>query len=138
MAIKFKSLAEFENEKYQVILETIIINLMFIAISNLLLNWLLNPYLNLFEELRDSIEKAKHGDFSGKLHTRLKNELQSIVDSYNRFLDQLDKNFELISKNLNILIPNLPQYKDRLVSVQKNMEVLGDINKFKKCYLLNS
>jgi diguanylate cyclase (GGDEF)-like protein len=132
LAIKFKSLAEFENEKYQVILETIIINLMFIAISNLLLNWLLNPYLNLFEELRDSIEKAKHGDFSGKLHTRLKNELQSIVDSYNRFLDQLDKNFELISKNLNILIPNLPQYKDRLVSVQKNMEVLGDINKFKK------
>ena len=132
LAIKFKSLAEFENEKYQVILETIIINLIFIAISNLLLNWLLNPYLNLFEELRDSIEKSKHGDFSGKLHTKLKNELQKIVDSYNKFLDQLDKNFSLITKNLNILIPNLPKSNDRLISVQKNIEILGDINKFKK------
>jgi len=77
--LHFKSLAEFENEKYNVILETIIINVIFIAISNLLLNWLLNPYLNIFEGFKDSIEKAKHGDFSGKLHTKLKNDLQKIV-----------------------------------------------------------
>jgi len=132
LKIKFKSLAEFENEKYNVILETIIINLMFIAISNLLLNWLLNPYLNIFEGFRNSIDKAKHGDFSGKLITNLRNELQTIVDNYNLFLQQLDKNFNLINKNLNILIPNLPTSSDRLVSVQKNMEILGDINKFKK------
>jgi len=130
--LHFKSLAEFENEKYNVILETIIINVIFIAISNLLLNWLLNPYLNIFEGFKDSIEKAKHGDFSGKLHTKLKNDLQKIVENYNLFLEQLNTNFTLITKNLNILIPNLPKSEDRLVSVQTNMEMLGDINKFKK------
>ena len=132
LVIHFKSLAEFENEKYSIILETIIINLMFIAISNLLLNWLISPYLNFFEELKESIEKAKHGDFSGKLHTRLKNELQKIIENYNRFLDQLNKSFNLVAKNLNILIPNIPKKTDKLASVHKNMEILADINKFKK------
>ena len=132
LKIVFKSLAEFENEKYNVILETIIINLIFIAISNILLNMLISPYLNVFEELRESIEKARHGDFSGKVTTSLKNELQKIVNSYNTFLDQLSKNFELITKNLNILIPNAPKTDDRIIEVQKNMEMLGDINKFKK------
>ena len=132
LIIHFKSLAEFENEKYNVILETIIINLMFIAISNLLLNWLIAPYLNFFETLKESIEKARHGDFSGKINTKLKNELKKIIEDYNSFLDQLNKNFDLISKNLNILIPNIPEQGDKLISVQKNMEILGDINKFKK------
>ncbi len=132
LEIKFKSLAEFENERYSVILETIIINLIFIAISNLLLNWLLNPYLNIFEELRGSIEKAKQGNFSSKLHTGLKNELQQIVENYNRFLEQLNKSFSLISHNLNILIPNAPQEANKLSSVQTNMKMLADINKFKK------
>jgi len=132
LVIHFKSLAEFENEKYSIILETIIINLMFIAISNLLLNWLISPYLNFFEELKESIEKAKHGDFSIKLHTKLKNELQKIVENYNVFLDQLNKSFNLVAKNLNILIPNIPKTNDKLASVHKNMEILADINKFKK------
>ena len=132
LIIHFKSLAEFENEKYNVILETIIINLLFIAVSNLLLNWLISPYLNIFEALRRSIEKAKHGDFSGKLHTRLKNELQEIIENYNKFLDQLNKTFNLVAKNLNILIPNIPKENDRVASVHKNMEILADINKFKK------
>ena len=132
LKIVFKSLAEFENEKYNVILETIIINLIFIAISNILLNMLISPYLNVFEELRESIDKAKHGDFSVKVTTTLKNELQKIVDSYNTFLDQLSKNFDLITKNLNILIPDAPKTDDKIIEVQKNMEMLGDINKFKK------
>jgi diguanylate cyclase (GGDEF)-like protein len=88
--------------------------------------------LNIFEGFKDSIEKAKHGDFTGKLHTKLKNELQTIVENYNIFLSQLNTNFDLITKNLNILIPHLPASKDRLIAVQKNMEILGDINKFKK------
>ncbi|NPA55068.1 MAG: GGDEF domain-containing protein [Epsilonproteobacteria bacterium] len=132
LIIHFKSLAEFENEKYNVILETIIINLIFIAISNLLLNWLISPYLNVFEELRKSIEKARHGDFSEKLHTKLKNELQKIIENYNLFLDQLNKNFALIANNLSILIPNVSQKGNRLVAVQRNMEILADVNKFKK------
>jgi diguanylate cyclase (GGDEF)-like protein len=132
LVIHFKSLAEFDNEKYQVILETLIINVIFIAISNLLLNWLLSPYLNVFEALRESIEKSKHGDFSGKIQTKLKNELKKIIENYNLFLEQLNANFNLINKNLQILIPNTPKDKDRLISVQKNMEILADINKFKK------
>ena len=71
--IRFKSLAEFENEKYNVILETIIINLLFIAVSNILLNFLITPYLNIFEEFRKSIENSKKGDFSIKIKTKLKN-----------------------------------------------------------------
>ena len=132
LVIHFKSLAEFENEKYNVILETIIINLIFIAISNILLNLLISPYLNIFEELRQSIEKARHGDFSGKLHTKLKNELQKIIENYNSFLDQLNKTFNLVSRNLNILIPNIPKNNDKISAVHKNMEILADINKFKK------
>ena len=132
LLIHFKSLAEFENEKYQVILETIIINLIFIAVSNLLLNWLITPYLNFFEALKESIEKARHGDFSGKIHTKLKNELQKIIETYNSFLEQLNTNFTLINNNLKILIPNIPQKKDKLISVQENMQMLANINKFKK------
>jgi len=132
MVIHFQSLKEFEDERKNLILETIIINLMFIAISNLLLNWLINPYLNFFEELRKSINRARHGDFGAKLHTKFNNELQKIIANYNLLLEQLDKNFELITKNLNILIPNISQKSNRLISVQKNMEVLADINKFKK------
>ena len=132
MLIKFKFLTEFSNEKYQVILETIIINIIFIIISNLLLNWLITPYLNFFEEFRKSIEKAKNGDFSLKLYTKLKNELQKVIENYNSFLDQLNKNFTLINNNLQILIPNIPKHSNKLVSVQDNMEMLANINKFKK------
>jgi len=130
--IKFKFLTEFENEKYQVILETIIINLLFIVISNLLLNWLITPYLNFFEEFKKSIKKAKMGIFSHKLHTKLKNELHDVIENYNLFLDQLHKNFLLLNKNLQILIPHAPQKADKLISVQENMEMLANINRFKK------
>jgi len=130
--IQFKFLKEFENQKYQVILETIIINILFIVISNLLINWLVTPYLNFFEDLKRSIQQAKNGNFNRKLHTKLKNEMKDVIDTYNSFLDQLDKNFNLITKNLQILIPKIPRKKDKLVSVQENMEMLANINKFKK------
>ena len=130
--IRFKSLAEFENEKYNVILETIIINLLFIAVSNILLNLLITPYLNIFEEFRKSIDESKKGDFSIKIHTKLKNELRDLVESYNNFITQLDNNFKLLNHNLNILIPNAPQNSNKLKSIEENMEILADINKFKK------
>jgi diguanylate cyclase (GGDEF)-like protein len=132
LRIEFKSLAEFDNEKYQVILETVIINILFILFSNLLLNWLITPYLNIFEEFRKSFEKAKNGDFSQKITTKLNNEVKNIVESYNQFISQIDKNFKLIEDNLKVLIPNAPISGDRVVNVEKNMQVLGDINRFKK------
>jgi diguanylate cyclase (GGDEF)-like protein len=132
LRIEFKSLAEFENEKYQVILETVIINILFILFSNLLLNWLITPYLNIFEEFRKSFEKAKNGDFSKKIDTKLNNEVKNIVESYNQFISQIDKNFRLTEDNLKVLIPNAPVSGDRIVDVEKNMQILGDINRFKK------
>jgi two-component system cell cycle response regulator len=138
LKIEFKSLAEFENEKYQVILETVIINILFIIFSNLLLNWLITPYLNIFEEFRKSFEKAKKGDFSKKITTKLKNEVKDIVESYNQFISQIDKNFKLIEENLRVLIPNAPVSGDRIIDVEKNMQILGDINKFKKIIELDS
>jgi two-component system cell cycle response regulator len=132
LRIEFKSLAEFDNEKYQVILETVIINILFILFSNLLLNWLITPYLNIFEEFRKSFEKAKNGDFSQKISTKLNNEVKNIVESYNQFISQIDKNFKLTEENLKVLIPNAPTSGDRVVDVEKNMQILGDINRFKK------
>jgi len=132
LRIIFKSIAEFENEKYQVILETVIINILFILFSNLLLNWLITPYLNIFEEFRESFEKATKGDFSKKITTTLKNEVKNVVDSYNLFISQIDKNFELIEENLKILVPNAPISENRIVDIDKNMQILGDINRFKK------
>jgi len=132
LKIEFKSLAEFDNEKYQVILETVIINILFIIFSNLLLNWLITPYLNIFEEFRQSFEKAKNGDFSKKIVTKLNNDVKNIVESYNQFISQISKNFNLIEDNLRILIPDAPISGNRILDVEKNMQVLGDINRFKK------
>jgi len=132
LRITFKSIAEFENEKYQVILETVIINILFILFSNLLLNWLISPYLNIFEEFRKSFEKAKDGDFSKKIDTKLNNEVKDIVNAYNQFISQIDKNFELIEDNLKILVPEAPISENRIVDIDKNMQILGDINRFKK------
>jgi len=132
LEIEFTSLAEFENEKYQIILETVIINIIFIIFSNLLLNWLISPYLDIFEDFRESIEKAQKGDFSKQIHTPLNNELKTLSDNYNKFMTQMDKNFNLIEDNLRVLIPNVPKSDNRIVDVEKNIKILGDINKFKK------
>jgi hypothetical protein len=52
-----------------------------IILDAIWLNWLITPYLNIFEEFRKSFEKAKNGDFSQKISTKLNNEVKNIVEN---------------------------------------------------------
>ena len=109
------------------------INLIFIIIALILINYYVAPYMKLFSNLQEGITKAYSGDFTHKFETTVVGDAKHIVDQMNTLFSKMQETFGDIKYNLATFIPQgCFSSNDPLYEAKSIIGELSDIYKFKK------
>ncbi len=115
------------------------INLLFIIVFLVLINYYVSPYLRLFINLQDGIKKAHSGNFTHRFKTTISGEEKDIVSHMNILFTKMQETFGDIKYNLSTFIPQgCVSSADPLYEAKTIIGELSDIYKFKKTIELDS
>ncbi len=109
------------------------INLLFIVVVLLLINYYISPYMQLFSNLQSGIKKAYRGDFSHNFSTTVGGDGKNVVQQMNTLFRKMQETFGDIKYNLATFIPQgCISSSDPLHEAKTIIGELSDIYKFKK------
>ncbi|WP_456485580.1 GGDEF domain-containing protein [Hydrogenimonas sp.] len=110
------------------------ITIVFILIAMIAVRMNFKPYLEFFNDLRDSLIHARRGDFSHKIHTAVTApDIRSIAELYNQLIEKFEKTVGIIDKKLAALVKSgEPECSDPLEKSAETIQMLADIHHFKK------
>ncbi|WP_294961259.1 GGDEF domain-containing protein [Sulfurimonas sp.] len=115
------------------------INMLFLVIVLLLLNYYVTPFMRLFTNLQNGIKKAYSGDFTHKFETTVGGDAKNIVDQMNSLFAKMQETFGDIKYNLATFIPQgCVSSADPLHEAKTIINELSDVYKFKKTIELDS
>ena len=122
------------------ILKILALNLVFIIVVLLLINYFVSPYMNLFEDMQKGIKKAYRGDFTHKFTTTIRQDApREIVEQLNTLFSKMQSAFGNIKYNLSTFIPqSCISSSDPLQEAKTIIQELSDIYKFKKTIELDT
>ena len=128
------------NTGMMTIIKILGINILFIVIALLLLNYYVTPYMRLFTNLQEGITKAYSGDFTHVFKTTVTGEdANEIVNQINTLFRKMQDTFGDIKYNLSTFIPQgCVSSADPLHEAKVIIGELSDIYKFKKTIELDS
>ena len=115
------------------ILKIFTINVVFIIIALLVLNYFIKPYMDLFANLRDGIKKAHSGNFTYRFETKVSGEGREVTDHINTLFSKMEETFGEIKQNLSTFVTKSNfSCSDPLFEAKIIIKELSDIYKFKK------
>jgi len=126
-------ITDMRNAGLVTILKILGINLLFILIALMLINYYVTPYMKLFDDLQSGIQEAYSGDFTHKFETKVKGEAGKVVEQLNTLFEKMHGAFGEIRVNLaNFVTERSSSCNDPLYEAKKIINELSDIYKFKK------
>ena len=109
------------------------INLLFIVVVLILINYYVSPYTKLFSNLQIGIKKAYSGDFTHNFKTTVNGDAKEIINQMNTLFGKMQDTFGDIKYNLATFIPEgCVSSADPLHEAKVIIGELSDIYKFKK------
>jgi diguanylate cyclase (GGDEF)-like protein len=126
-------ITEMRNSGLVTILKILGINLLFIIIALMLINYYVTPYMKLFQDLQDGIQEAYSGDFTHKFKTKISGEAGKVVEQLNTLFEKMHEAFGEIKINLAAFASSSKSNSnDPLYEAKQVINELSDIYKFKK------
>ncbi|WP_373073650.1 diguanylate cyclase [Sulfurimonas sp.] len=127
------NITDMRNAGLFTILKILGINLIFIVIALILINYYVTPYMKLFEDLQAGIQEAYSGDFTHKFQTKIKGEAGKVVEQLNTLFEKMHEAFGEIRVNLATFVTDRSSScNDPLYEAKQIINELSDIYKFKK------
>ncbi|MEA2073055.1 MAG: GGDEF domain-containing protein [Campylobacterota bacterium] len=121
------------------ILKILGLNILFIIIVLVLINYYVTPYMKLFQNMQEGITKAYSGDFTHEFKTTVGGDGKNIVSQLNTLFHKMQATFGDIKYNLSAFIPQgCVSSADPLHEAKTIIGELSDIYKFKKTIELDS
>ncbi len=131
-------ISDMRSSGMMTILKILGINLLFIIVVLVLINYYVSPYLNLFSNLQSGIKKAYSGDFTHKFSTKVGGDAKNVVEQMNSLFHKMQETFGDIKHNLATFIPQRNASSDPLHEAKTIISELSDIYKFKKTIELDA
>ncbi|OHE06317.1 MAG: diguanylate cyclase [Sulfurimonas sp. RIFOXYD12_FULL_33_39] len=126
-------ITETRNSGMVTVLKILGINLLFIFIVLLLMNYFVTPYMQLFSNLQEGIKKAYSGDFTHEFVSKVGGDAKNVVKQMNSLFSKMQETFGDIKFNLATFIPQgAALSNDPLHEAKTIINELSDIYKFKK------
>ena len=126
-------ISNMRNSGLITILKILAINLLFIVIVLILINYYITPYMKLFTNLQAGIKKAYRGDFTHGFFTTVGGDAKNVVQQINTLFRKMHETFGDIKLNLSTFIPQgCVSSSDPLLEAKTIIGELSDIYKFKK------
>jgi len=121
------------------ILRILGLNLVFLILVLILINYYVSPYTKLFSSLQVGIKKAYSGDFTHQFTTTIGGDAKKIVNRMNTLFTKMQETFGDIKENLGTFIPQgCVASSDPLYEAKTIIKELSDIYKFKKTIELDA
>jgi len=115
------------------------INLLFIVVALILINYYVAPYMTLFSNLQDGIKKAYSGDFTHEFKSKVGGDAKNVVNQMNSLFGKMQETFGEIKHNLATFIPQgFSSSADPLHEAKTIINELSDVYKFKKTIELDA
>ena len=132
-------ISNMRNSGFFTILKILGINLLFIIVVLILINYYATPYMKLFSNLQEGIKKAHRGNFTHYFETTISGDAKNIVSHMNTLFKKMQETFGDIKHNLSTFIPQgCVSSADPLYEAKAIIGELSDIYKFKKTIELDS
>ncbi|MBF0256651.1 MAG: diguanylate cyclase, partial [Gammaproteobacteria bacterium] len=91
------------------------------------------PLISIADQLQKTVEKAQHGDFSGRIQTNRSDELGKIASGVNHLMEHLHNSLMAISNKVAGLIRyNMPPSENILDTTTEIVDSLADVTIFKQ------
>ncbi len=114
------------------ILKILGINLLFIIVALVLINYYVSPFIKLFSNLQEGIRKAYRGDFTHIFTSKVGGEAGSVVSQLNTLFHKMHEAFGEIKINLATFVTQNSTSDDPLHEAKTVINELSDIYRFKK------
>ncbi len=109
------------------------ITVLFLFLTFFIVKWLTGGYIDIFNRLKHSLERAIYGDFNHKVPAKINAaDLKSLIELYNRLIEKFQTTIGTVENRLSCLIKNPGQFKqDPLEKASSIIHLLSDIQRFK-------
>ncbi len=132
-------ISDMRSSGMMTILKILGINLLFIVVVLILINYYVTPYMNLFSNLQSGIKKAYSGDFTHQFVSKVGGDAKNVVEQMNSLFRKMQETFGDIKYNLATFIPQgCVSSSDPLYEAKTIISELSDIYKFKKTIELDA
>ena len=112
---------------------TTIIALVLITIIAFLINYLISPFLKLFDSIKRVMSKAQAGDYSHRVEAADNKEAKDVSIWVNCLLEKLETTLGNIDSKISIFLSNKQiDEKDPLINVENTVDRLATVYKFRK------
>lgn len=113
---------------------TIVIALILMIMIVLLLNFLISPFLILFDSIKKVMNQAQKGNYSYRIKNSRGKEAKDVTIWINGLLEKLEITLNSIDSKISIFLSDnqIKDNKDPLINVKNTVERLADIYKFRK------
>ncbi|MGB5867123.1 MAG: GGDEF domain-containing protein [Arcobacteraceae bacterium] len=125
---------DLKTTSLEIMLYVSIISLILILVILFFVKNLITPYLSIFKSIKDVMQSANKGDYSGRITGIDKGEAKEVAHWINEHMNKLQNNLSEIEDKINIF---LTAHKsdadlDPMIEVQNTVTRLADIYKFRK------
>ncbi|WOE70945.1 GGDEF domain-containing protein [Hydrogenimonas thermophila] len=126
-------ISDVRKEGIFTLLKIAAITLVFILIAMLAVKILFRPYLEFFNNLQESLKRARNGDFSLKVTTNIQTkDIRLVADLYNQLIEKFQNTIGTIEQKLAILLKNSQtNCSDPLEKSSNTIDMLSKIHHFK-------
>lgn len=115
------------------VFDTTAIALILIVAIGFLINYLISPFLKLFESIKMVMNKAQNGDYSHRVANASNKESKEVALWINTFLEKLESTLGKMDSKISIFLSNKQiEEKDALINVKNTVYRLSDVYKFRK------
>ena len=115
------------------IIDTTAIGLVLITIIGFLINYLISPFLQLFDSIKRVMNKAQRGDYSQRVISSKNKEARDVSTWVNTLLEKLETTLGDIDSKISIFLSNeLSKKADPLLNVKHTVDRLSNVYKFRK------
>ncbi len=124
---------EARMESIKTILKILGIIIIFLFVYLYGFSKLLKPYTDMLTFVRDSLEKANHGDYSSRIDIKKDDKSLEVAKWLNAFLEKLELMIGSIEKNMSLFVADRRKiYNDPLEKSQSVIEDIAMIYRFKR------
>jgi len=111
--------------------KVIIISMLSFMVIQLIIHFLLKPYVDIFEDIKAAMQSASKGDYSKRVTQTSSQETKDLANWVNTLMEKLQGVLDNIESKIDIFLTQKSKSKDPLKHVNETVGQLSDIYKYR-------
>ncbi len=121
-----------KNIGIETIENVVIISMISFMLIQLIIHFLLKPYVDIFENIKAVMQSASNGDYSQRVTQTSSKETRELAEWVNSLMKKLQVVLDSIESKIDIFLTQKEKKKDPLEEVNETVDQLSDIYKYRQ------